>query len=299
MKLKKILALACSLVMASSMFVATANAAVEGCTATLEFAGYEVKGTTTFAKINVKATIPDTLVPYEMIPADWETTFEDSYKGLMLQGVGFDIPNVAGLTYVSSLSSAAEYVQLQDNKAEGKVTVYAANSNSYDTYYAGEVDTLATLTYRITGDVNGTYDVALSDAVIGLVSMNADGTATPKKYTFSDFAVTNATVKPAAPEVKELSIEATEVTNASATNKGYAWKIAGTTGEADLAGFSADFTADGVTKTKNATGLPEIKGGADYEFYVALRLSSVDAIDSASFTVTDAADATATDTWNK
>lgn len=200
MKLKKLLALACSLVMSASLFASTAlvaDAAVEGATATLEFAGYEVKGAATFAKINVKATIPETLVPYEVIAADWVDTFEDSYKGLMIQGVGFDIPNVAGLTYVGSLSTKADFVTLTDNKTDSKLQISYAATGSYDTYYAGSVDTLATLYYRITGDLNATYNVALSDAVIGLVSIDeVTGSATPYEYTFKDFTVTGATVEP-------------------------------------------------------------------------------------------------------
>lgn len=283
MKLKKILALACSLVMTCSMFVATANAAVDGCTATLEFAGYEVKGTTTFAKINVKATIPDTLVPYEMVPADWETTFEDSYKGLMVQSVGFDIPNVAGLTFVSSLSSAAEYVQLKDNKADGKLTIYAANTGSYDTYYAGEVGTLATLSYRITGDVNAAYDVALSDAVIGLVTINEDGSATPKEYTFADFAVTNATVKPAEPE-PEPEADPVEVELKESNANGYIWYVE-VADEMDA--FGAKFYAGNQTaerKIRNIDALPVLDGDPTYKFNVGLKLKTIDSIDKAEFT---------------
>lgn len=200
MKLKKLLALACSLVMSASLFASTAlvaDAAVEGATATLEFAGYETKGTATFAVINVKATIPDTLVPYELVAADWETTFEDTYKGKMIQAVGFDIPNVDGLSYTASLSSCAEYVQLQSNTASNTIQVYAANTGSYDTYYAGEVDVLATLYYRITGDIDATYNLALSNAKFVLVDIDSTtGKATPYTYAFEDFTVTNATVKP-------------------------------------------------------------------------------------------------------
>ncbi len=201
MKLKRILALVCSLVMLASTSL-VANAAVDGATATLEFAGYETKGTTTFAVINVKATLPDTLVPYELVAADWETTFEDTYKGLAVKSVGFDIPKVDGLTYITSLSSCAEYVQIQDNTTTNKITIYAANTGSPETYYAGTIDTLATLYYRITGDVNATYNLALTDAVIWLTEFSGSGTLvqTDKGYTFNDFTVTNAVVKPAVEE---------------------------------------------------------------------------------------------------
>lgn len=215
MKLKKILALACSLVMCLSMIAATslvADAAVDGVTATLEFAGYETKGAATFAVINVKATIPDTLVPYKLNAADWVETFEDTYEGTMIQSVGFDIPNVDGLAYTASLSSCAEYVQLQNNTSAKKVTIYAANTGALDTYYAGEVDTLATLYYRITGDVAATYEIALTDAVIGLVDVDAStGAGIPREYTFGDFEVTNATVKPADPEPTVNMVSTTEI----------------------------------------------------------------------------------------
>lgn len=206
MKLRKVLALMSALVLSVSVFASTAivaDAAVEGVTATLEFAGYEVKGTTTFAKINVKATIPDTLVPYTMIPADWETTFEDSYEGLMLQGVGFEIPNVAGLTYVASLSSKADYITITDNKTSNKVILSYAATGAFDTYYAGSIDTLATLYYRMTGDTNAAYDVNLTKAVIGLFDVNpVTGSGTPREYKTADFTIKNTTVKPAAPSVE-------------------------------------------------------------------------------------------------
>lgn len=202
MKLKKILALASALVLSVSVFASTAivaDAAVDGATATLEFVGYETKGAATFAVINVKATIPDTLVPYKVNAADWVNTFEDTYEGKMLQSVGFDIPYVDGLAYVGSLSSAASYVQITDNTVAKKVIVNTANTGAYDTYYAGSIDTLATLYFRITGDVNATYDVKLTDAVIGLVEITdpTKNVAIPKEYTFADFTVANATVKPA------------------------------------------------------------------------------------------------------
>jgi hypothetical protein len=211
MKLRKVLALMSALVLSVSVFASTAivaDAAVPGVTATLEFTGYETIGATTFAHIAVKATIPDELAPYTMTPADWVNTFEDSFTGTMIQSVGFDIPNVTGLQYIASKSSCAEYVQIQNNTTAGKVTVYAANTGAYDTYYAGTVDVLANLCYRITGAVDATYEMALTDAVIGLVDVTGEGTAvvTPKKYMFGDFAVTNATIKPAAPSVTATTV---------------------------------------------------------------------------------------------
>jgi len=253
MKLKKILALVCSVAMSASLFVSTsvvADAAVDGATATLEFAGYETKGTSTFAVIKVKATIPDTLVPYEMIPADWETTFADDYKGLILQGCGFDIPNVTGLTYISSLSSSASYVQIQSNTAAGKLTIYAANTGSYDTWYAGEIDELATLYYRITGNVDDTYNLELTDAVIKLYSISGDGdgnlVATPKEYTKNDFTITNATVKPAS------TVDTVAATSVALAEPGEGEKL-DTTSEAAVAYKVEKTFASGQTAYWTAT----------------------------------------------
>lgn len=202
MKLKKILALVCSVAMSASLFVSTAvvaDAAVEGATATLEFAGYEVKGTATFAKINLKVTIPDTLVPYELVAADWVETYEDTYKGLMLQGCQFDIPNVTGLTYVASLSTAPGYAPINVNATANTVQIITANTGALSSYYAGDINNdIATLYYRITGDVDATYNLTLSSANIGLVDVDAtSGAAAPRGYVTSDFTIKNAVVKPA------------------------------------------------------------------------------------------------------
>ena len=212
MKLKKILALVCSVAMSASLFVSTAvvaDAAVEGVTASLEFAGYEVKGTATFAKVNLKVTIPDTLVPYEMVPADWETTFEDSYKGVMLQGCQFDIPNVDGLTYVASLSKAPGYAPFNANATANTLQIITANTGALNTYYAGDINNdIATIYYRITGDVNATYNLNLSSANIGLVDVDAtSGLGMPRGYITSDFTIKNAVIKPAS---TGGSVEATQ-----------------------------------------------------------------------------------------
>jgi len=101
--------------------------------------------------------------------------------------------------------------------------------------------------------------------------------------------------KPAA----ELSIEATEVTDPKATVKGNAWKINATAGENAITGFSAKFVSGDKSMDKVAKDFPEVAGGASTEFYVGIKLTNVDSLDSASFTVTDAAEATASDTWSK
>ncbi len=207
MKLKKILALVASVAIAASSFVSTtmvANAAEA--TARLEFDRYETVGTTLFAYVNVYASIPDTLVPYEVEYADWENTFYDEYSGKMLQSVGFDIPHVTGLSYIANKSSIAEYLQFKNNTTDKKWTIYTLNTGSYESYYAGEINKIATLCFRITGDKEAAYDVALSSAKIGIVEISSEYDAdqdinvakgTPIEYVITD--ITNAVIKPEEP----------------------------------------------------------------------------------------------------
>lgn len=226
MRLKKILATASAFAIALSAFVAVPAQAEGKATATLSFVGYETKGAATFAKIKVSATIPDTLKPYALVAADWETTFEDTYTGTVVSNFGIDIPYITGLTYVASLSKVhtTDFVAINDNASASCVSVYYANTGDYSSKYSGEIGELATLYYRITGDVDATYDVKVSVADLGCKLFTwADGTTSPTPTEINyigeaGWTVTNAVVKPAAPPATTYTVTATsdvEVTGAN------------------------------------------------------------------------------------
>jgi hypothetical protein len=215
MKINRLIAATCSLAIFASFAVTSATmvSAAEGYKIDLSFAGYEVKGTTTFAKIDVNLTVPDTLSPYAMVPADWETTFEDTYSGFALQGLQVEIPKVDGLTYIASLSSTSEPIASIADGASALKLVYA-NTGEYASYYAGDLNkSLATIYYRITGDVDGTYELTVSDAVLKYASWSGTSSKyTPIEYVFSDFTIDSGIIKP---EVSDIPVESVTLDNAT------------------------------------------------------------------------------------
>lgn len=255
--MKKFIAFVCALAMMISVMAATtlvASAAVTEPTVVLEFAGYEVVGggVTTFAKIDVIVEIPDNFVPYAALEPDWVNTFDYSYEGLMLQGFAVDIPYIEGLQFIKAKSSvtnaafAAAGLAVNDNTKESKAQLAYLATGAPETYYTGELGKVATLYYRVTGDVNGSYDVAASDIVIGLVDVNEDGALISREYKFADVAITNATVAPAQPEPEEEKVVMTAapfITDVATSEEKDGWQagqaVALQFATADLAEFVA------------------------------------------------------------
>lgn len=279
MKLKKILAFTCSLVMVVSMIASTAlvaDAAIDGYNVTLNFVGYETKGTATFAKINVDLEVPDTLSAYTMTPADWETTFEDSYTGFALQGMAVEIPDVAGLTFVGSLSKVNEPVSITDGATSVKL-VYA-NTGDPSTYYAGELNkTIATLYYRITGDVAGTYEMTATDIVVKYYNWTGSSKPAIIERTFGDFKLTNAIVKPevSEPTVEWLPItaEVVEFVGEDPSNVDYAYGINTTCAGAVQMIFAAD--ADEARQYSKEIAVDGATGAVNVGFVSAEKLANV------------------------
>lgn len=184
MKLKKFFATVCSLaVIASTVSFSTVMAADEDYKIGLEFAGYSTAGTTTFAMVDVVMEIPEDLSAYTEIEPDWENTFDYEYSGLAIQGMGIDIPYVEGLQFIPAKSSKKmDCITISDNKNDQKAILSYAATGAFDTYYAGETNmTIATLAYRITGDVNGSYDLAISSAKVGFATWSGTS-STPSVY---------------------------------------------------------------------------------------------------------------------
>lgn len=97
-------------------------------------------------------------------------------------------------------------------------------------------------------------------------------------------------------ETAELTAEVADITGAGVTT-GKAWKVSGKTdGTNAVTGLDVKFVSGKDSLERSVKDMPEITG-ATYEINVGLLTKKT--IDSASFTVADAADATATATWNK
>lgn len=273
--MKKIIALACTLVMLVSMFTISANAAVDGCTVTLDFAGYTYNdaGTVTYALVDVYVTIPDTLAPYEVGEND---DGDEIFSGRMLQSVGIDIPTPAGLKFNTSRTSAASYVQVNNDKTTDTVKVYAANTGAYSSYYAGSIDKVATIAYKI--EATEAVELTVTNAVIGLVDVEEDGTVVPREYKFADFTCTGETVSPektSEPETVEgskVTSEVSEVTIGDAvyTNVAIFTATLGTAnGNYSEAGFI--WVKDGnKTDNKYTVDASVISGGGEVTYTAAM-----------------------------
>lgn len=236
MKLKKLIALVSSIAMISSFAVSSVAYAADentnACEVSLKFTGYEKKGTATFAKVDVDLKVPETLSPYELKGADWETTFEDTYHGLTLQGLAIDIANVDGLAYVASLSTINEPVSATAASTALKLTY--VNADSPTKGYSGEISkTLATLWYRITDatKVDATYNMSITNTVVGYTYWKgtSDSKTYEKGYTFNDFTVNGCTIKPEAkdptialdPTSATLKMGETETVKITATTENF------------------------------------------------------------------------------
>ena len=215
MKFKKLIALASSIVMATTVAISSAayaeNTAPETTApeVSLSFAGYEKKGAATFAKVDVDLKVPETLSPYELKAADWETTFEDTYSGFVLQGLAIEVTNVSGLAYVASLSTVNEPVSATLGKETLKLSYLNADAAAKG--YSGDISkNLATLWFRITdtSKVDATYEMNIVDTVVGYNywSGTSDSTVKATGYTFEDFTVKGCTIKP---ESKDPTITVT------------------------------------------------------------------------------------------
>lgn len=215
MKFKKLIALASSIAMVTTVAISSAayaeNTAPETTApeVSLSFAGYEKKGAATFAKVNVDLKVPETLAPYELKAADWETTFEDTYSGFVLQGLAIEVTNVSGLAYVASLSTVNEPVSATLGKETLKLSYLNADAAAKG--YSGDISkNLATLWFRITdaSKVDATYEMNIVDTVVGYNywSGTSDSTVKATGYTFDDFTVKGCTIKP---ESKDPTIAVT------------------------------------------------------------------------------------------
>lgn len=212
--MKKIIALVCALVMMVSVFASmsiVSYAAVDGVTATLDFVGFEKPSDlVTFAVVDLYVTIPEELSAYRAVEPDYINSIEYTYEGVTIQGFGFYIPYVEGLTFVAPKSSttipnATVSADANNNRA---AVMYAA-TGSYDTYYAGELNKIATLYYMVS-DATATYDLALSSATVGIAAWSGT-TANPTTYEYRSsedaFTITNAVVEPEEEEVEYENVD--------------------------------------------------------------------------------------------
>lgn len=204
--MKKILALICSIVMIVSLFTVTTSAATDGVTASLEFKGYETVGAATFAIVDLKVTIPDTLAPYVVNEPDYIESMTYSFSGQAVQGFGFEIPYVDGLTFVKARCSSTIGATITADSTNKMAKITMANTGGFEGYFSGDLTTIATLQYRV-ADTTATYTLAPTKATVKLYNwdnatdVDEDGAPDPTsidiiEYLTADFTMTGTQVKP-------------------------------------------------------------------------------------------------------
>lgn len=213
MKLRKILATVSAFAIAMAAFVTVpVQAAIDGATVTLESLGYDES--TGKAMVKVSATIPDTLVK--------RTKTDGLYNGLAIKGFTIEIPYVDGLTFDYDTTAEEGIIDsdllsdVTDDTTEEKIKV-AASFASATKAYVGELGELAILYFDVE-DNTVPYDVkvATEETAINTTFYVWENTTaangTSKKYSRSDFTVTDATIEAVTPAVTEYTITATNAT---------------------------------------------------------------------------------------
>ena len=203
-----------------------------------------------------------------MVPADWDTTFEDTYVGSVFSGFGISIPYVDGLTYVGSLSTTSDAkISIDNNANEKLIKVNNANTASYDQAISTYNNPIATLYYRITGDVDATYNLTIADAGASIFKWDGSANATPKEtsYKMADFNLSGCTVKPEVEEPEEPVVtDPYTLSAAAAGNEVDGQKTYYTTVTVNTAKEGARFQVVKDSATTKSWALPAICGSGSF-----------------------------------